>query len=58
MALGWIAFVGLGAGWPPVVVSIFCVTTGFGLAEAAFRRLADHKTVRRDLEERVRGDRF
>jgi hypothetical protein len=28
---------------------------GFSLSEMVFRRLADHETIRRDLEERVRN---
>ena len=55
MLLALIAFVGMGAGWMPVVASVVIVTAGFIISEVVFRRLADHETYRRDLEDRVRN---
>jgi hypothetical protein len=55
MLIGLIAFLGLGAGWMPVVAGVVIVIIGFIISEMVFRRLADHETYRRDLEDRVRN---
>jgi hypothetical protein len=52
MLLGLITFLETDAGWIAVVL---IVIAGFCVSEAVFRRLADHETIRRDLEERVRN---
>jgi hypothetical protein len=52
MLLGLMAFMAMDAGWIPAAI---IVMSGFGLSEAVFRRLADRKTIRDDLEERVRN---
>lgn len=55
MIVALIAFMGMGAGWMPVVVAMVIVISGFIISEVVFRRLADHETYRRDLEDRVRN---
>jgi fatty acid desaturase len=55
MIVALIAFMGMGAGWMPVVAAMVIVISGFIISEVVFRRLADHETYRRDLEDRVRN---
>jgi hypothetical protein len=52
MLLALIVFMAMDAGWIPAALII---GLGFGLSEIVFRRLADRKTIRDDLEERVRN---
>jgi hypothetical protein len=52
MLLGLIAFMAMDAGW---IATGLIVISGFGVSEAVYRRLADHETIQRDLEERVRN---
>jgi hypothetical protein len=42
-------------GWLSAALMAISLLSGFGLAEVTFRRLADHETIRQDLEERVRN---
>ena len=55
MLVGAIVIMGTGTGWMPVVAGVAIVMTGFIISELVFRRLADHETYRRDLEDRVRN---
>jgi hypothetical protein len=55
MFIGLIVFMESGSGWLPVAASLLIVLIGCSIAEAVFRRLADHETIRRDLEERTRN---
>jgi hypothetical protein len=52
MLIALVSFMKMDAGWIPATL---IVITGFCISEVVFRRLADHETVRRDLEERVRN---
>jgi len=52
MLFGLIAFMAMHAGW---IATGLIVISGFGVSEAAYRRLADQETIQRDLEERVRN---
>ncbi len=52
MLIALIISIEMDAGWIPAAL---IVISGFSLSEAAFRRLADQETIRRDLEERVRN---
>jgi uncharacterized membrane protein len=52
MFVGLITFWELDAGW---ILAAFIVIFGFTISEVVFRRLADQRTLQRDLEERVRN---
>jgi hypothetical protein len=52
MFIGLITFWELDAGWIPAA---FIVIFVFTISEVVFRRLADPRTLQRDLEERVRN---
>jgi hypothetical protein len=54
MAAAGIAFMTLD-GWATWAAPAAIVIVGWGLAEAAFRRLANAETRRADLEERARN---
>jgi uncharacterized membrane protein len=55
MLIALITFVEMDVGWLSAGLIVIALTLGFSLSEAAFRRLADQETIRRDLEERVRN---
>jgi uncharacterized membrane protein len=55
MLIALVIFLKMDAGWLSAVLIVLSLISGFGLSEMVFRRLADHETIRRDLEERVRN---
>jgi hypothetical protein len=55
MLIALITFIEMDVGWLSAGLIVIALTSGFSLSEAAFRRLADRETIRRDLEERVRN---
>ena len=55
MLIALITFIEMDVGWLSAGLIVIALTSGFSLSEAAFRRLADQETIRRDLEERVRN---
>ena len=58
MLIALIIFMEMDVGWLSAGLIVIALTSGFSLSEAAFRRLADQETIRRDLEERVRNQHF
>ena len=58
MLIALITFIEMDVGWLSAGLIVIALTSGFSLSEAAFRRLADQETIRRDLEERVRNQHF
>jgi hypothetical protein len=55
MLIALVIFVKMDVGWLSAALMAISLLSGFSLAEVAFRRLADHETIRQDLEERVRN---
>jgi hypothetical protein len=55
MLIALIIFVEMDVGWLSAALIVVSLISGFSLSEAVFRHLADHETIRRDLEERVRN---
>ena len=55
MLIALITFIEMDVGWLSAGLIVIALISGFSLSEAAFRRLADQETIRRDLEERVRN---
>jgi fatty acid desaturase len=55
MLIALVIFMKVGIGWLSVALMVLSLLFGFSLSEMVFRRLADHETIRRDLEERVRN---
>jgi hypothetical protein len=58
MLIALITFIEMDVGWLSAGLIVIALTSGFSLSEAAFRRMADQETIRRDLEERVRNQHF
>ena len=58
MLIALITFIEMDVGWLSAGLIVIALTSGFSLSEAAFRRLADQETIRRDLEERFRNQHF
>ena len=58
MLIALITFIEMDVGWLSAGLIVIALTLGFSLSEAAFRRLADQETIRRDLEEQVRNQHF
>jgi hypothetical protein len=55
MAIGGVVFMVTRNGWVSLLAPGLIVAIGFLIAHSVFRRLADHETIRSDLEERVRN---
>jgi hypothetical protein len=55
MVMGFIIFMTQGFGWVSIGASVSVLLLGGCIAEAVFRRVADHETIRRDLEDRTRN---
>ena len=58
MLIALLTFIEMDVGWLSAGLIVIALTSGFSLSEAAFRRLADQETIRRDLEERFRNQHF
>jgi hypothetical protein len=55
MLIALIIFMEMDVGWLSAALIVITLISGFSLSEMVFRRLADQKTIQRDLEERVRN---
>jgi hypothetical protein len=55
MAIAAVVFMVARSGWVSLLAPGLIVAIGFLIAHLVFRRLADHATIRSDLEERVRN---
>jgi hypothetical protein len=55
MLIALVIFIEMDVGWLSAALIVMTPISGFSLSKMVFRRLADQKTIQRDLEERVRN---